>query len=204
MSEDVVRTVTRTILAAGAIVIMVGLAAAQEPERIRQAVLITGGPSTAAARSSFAVTERLMSFDANKDKRISRDELPDRMQGLIARGDQNGDSALDLEEIGALVTMAASERTRVFFRPPSSDGLPGVISDLKLSPAKREQALAIVSAHPPVPHVKDGNTDFYKAMRSLLDDEEYENFVAAAERLSKTAPIRFDTIGGVAGRSPNR
>jgi hypothetical protein len=191
MSEDAVRTVTRSILTAGAIVIMVGPAAAQEPERIRQAVLIAGGRSAAAARSSFAVSERLMSFDANKDKRISRDELPDRMQGLIARGDKNGDSTLDLEEIGALVTMAASERTRVFFRPPSSDGLPGVISDLKLSPAKREQALGLLSAHPPVPQVKDGNTEFYKAMRSLLDDEEYENFVAAAERLSKTAPIRF-------------
>jgi hypothetical protein len=36
-------------------------------------------------------------------------------------------------------------------------------------------------------------------MRSLLDDEEYENFVAAAERLSRTAQIGRGIAAGVAG-----
>jgi hypothetical protein len=146
------------------------------------------------------VRQRLLSFDVNHDLRISRDELPDRMQGVIVRGDRNADGVLDFAEIDALVNAASSERSRVAFRPQSSEGLPGVINDLKLSPAKREQALAILSAHTPAPHFKElTNTDLYKAMRSVLDNEEYENFVAAAERLSRTARPGVGIAVGVAG-----
>jgi hypothetical protein len=213
-----VRTVTRTLLTAGVMLTAVGPAAAQRPEAIRPAVLFTATdqpppPFPGAARSPVAVTERLMSFDTNKDQRISRDELPDRMQALVARGDKNADAALDVNEIRALVTAASSERIHVSFRPQASEGLPGVISDLKLSPPKREQALGILSAHKLTVPVKDpANSDLYKTMRSLLDDEEYENFVAAAERLSKTVQIRNGivsgvvggAVGGVVGRSPDR
>jgi hypothetical protein len=213
-----VRTVTRTLLTAGVMLLAGGPAAAQRPEGIRPAALfITADqpppPFPGAARSPVAVTERLMSFDANKDQQISRDELPDRMQALIARGDKNADGALDVNEIRALVTAASSERIRVSFRPQASEGLPGVISDLKLSPAKREQGLGILGAHKLTVPVKDpANSDLYKAMRSLLDDEEYENFVAAAERLTKTAQfgkgiasgVVGGAVGGVVGRSPDR
>ena len=54
----------------------------------------------------------LMSFDANGDHRISRDELPDRMQELIARGDRDADAALDSTEIRALVNARSSARPR--------------------------------------------------------------------------------------------
>jgi hypothetical protein len=195
-----VKTVTRTILTAGAMLMRVSPSVAQHPESVRPAVLIDVTPtsSAAAARSPLAVIERLLSFDANKDHRISRDELPERMQTLIARGDKNADAALDSEEIRAVVNAASSDRTRVSVRFQPSDGLPGVISDLKLSPAKREQVLAILSAHKVAPNVSEpAGGDLYKAMRLLLDDEEYENFVAAAERLSKTAQIGMGTAGGI-------
>lgn len=196
-------TVTRTILAAGALLMTVGPAVAQHPEIVRKAVLITTGPPPpplVAARSPLAVIERVLSFDANKDHRITRDELPERMQPLIARGDKNADAALDVDEIRTLVNAASSERSRVGFRFQQAEGLPGVISDLKLSPATREQALAILSAHKGPPNVKGSDLvspDVDKAMKSLLDNEEYENFVAAAERLSKTAQIRMGAVGGV-------
>ena len=86
--------------------------------------------------------ERLVSFDADADGRISRDELPERMQGLVARGDRNADAALDSDEIRALVNAASSGPTRVSFRPQSSEGLPGVIRDLKLPPAKHATRLS--------------------------------------------------------------
>jgi hypothetical protein len=194
-----VRAVSHTILTAGAILMMVGAAAAQAPEGVRPAVLIpttAPPPPPGTARSPLAVRERLLSFDADKDLRISRDELPERMQGLIARGDKNANGVLDFEEIHALVNAAASERTRISFRPQPSEGLPGVISDLKLSPAKREQALAILQKL--APHVNQpAGSDVYKAMRLLLDDEDYENFAAAAARLSKTAQIRMGIGGGI-------
>ena len=198
------RTVTRTILTAGAILMMVGAAAAQAPEGVRPAVLITTTPPPpppGTARSPLAVRERLLSFDADKDLRISRDELPERMQGLIARGDKNGNGVLDFEEIQALVNAAAFERTRISFRPQPTEGLPGVISDLKLSPAMREQALAIL--HKLAPNVNQpAGGDVYKAMRLLLDDEDYENFAAAAARLSKTAQIRMGIGGGIVRPPP--
>jgi len=185
----------------GALLMAVGAAIAQRPEVLPPEVFISTGSPLSTARSPLAVTERVMSFDANKDHRVSRDELPDRMQGLIARGDKNADAALDLDEIRALVNAASSGRIRIAFRPQPFDGLPGVISDLKLSPAKREQALAILSAHEPAGDVSEpANSDLYKAMKSLLDDEEYDNFVAAATRLSKTVRIGSGVVGGVVKR----
>ena len=175
-------------------------AAAQAPEGVRRAMLITEvppPPSGPRGRSPLAVIERLMSFDANADRRISRDELPERMQGLVARGDTNADAALDSDEIRALTTAASSGRAGFLaFRTPSSDGLSGVIRDLKLSPAKHERALAIAQAHTgnvsdPVRGELDGQ------MRALLDDEEDQNFLAAARRLSRH--IGMGTVGGVVG-----
>jgi hypothetical protein len=53
------------------------------------------------------IVERIMSFDKNKDGMVTRDELPERMQFLIDRGDTNKDGALDRDEIRKLVTARA-------------------------------------------------------------------------------------------------
>ena len=152
-------------------------------------VLMTTPPPRAFLAASFPlsrVTERLMSFDKNNDHQVSRDELPERMQGLIARGDRNADGALDLEEMGPLVNTEAPERMRVSSLTERFDGLPGVINDLKLSPSKHERAMAILSAYEASHNgnIPTGNT-LYGEMRALLDHEEYENFVAATARLNR-------------------
>jgi hypothetical protein len=175
-------------------------AAAGQAPGPRPAIFITEvRPAAGAAlRSPVAVIERLTSFDANKDRLISRDELPERMQELVARGDTNADSVLDSDEIRALVKTAAFERRSVSFRAQVSDGLTGVISDLKLAPEKHTRALALVSAHQLPANVKEPeSTDLYKELKALLDAEEYENFVAAAARLSRNP--QFRTIGGTVG-----
>jgi hypothetical protein len=184
-----VRTPTRTLLATGAILIGVAAAAAQAPGPRRAVLISEGSPASFAlpGRSPAAVIERLLSFDVNADGRISRDELPERMQGLVASGDRNADAALDSDEIRALVNAADSEPVRGSFRGHSSEGLPGVIKDLKLTPAKYAGALAIVSAHKLSRNTSDPTgSDPFGEMRALLDDEEYENFVAAAARLSRS------------------
>ena len=188
--KDVVKSVKRTVLTAGAVVLAVGSAAARAPVDLRSAVIITEMPPTPLApraRSPHAVIERLASFDGNADHRILHGELPERMQGLVARGDRNADAALDSDEIRALVNAADSEPVRGSFRGHSSEGLPGVIKDLKLTPAKYAGALAIVSAHKLSRNTSDPTgSDPFGEMRALLDDEEYENFVAAAARLSRS------------------
>ncbi len=193
------RTVIRIIVTAAAVLTGISPVVAQSPEGIRQGgVMTVVDPSPGAPRSPLAVIERILSFDANNDLQISRDELPERMQGLIARGDKDGDAALDVAEIHALINAAASERTHVSFRPQSSDGLPGVISDLKLSPARRGQALEIVHNLAPNPN-QLASAAVFRAIKSLLDDEEYENFAAAAVRLSKTGQFRMSAGGGGVG-----
>ena len=205
------RTATRTILTSGAILMGVAVAAAQAPEGVRRAVLVTEMPAASGGGrggSPFAVIERLMSFDVNKDGRISRDELPERMHGLVGRGDRNGNAALDPDEIRALVAAASSERVRISSRLQPPEGLPGVIKDLRLSPEKQERALAILSSYnlPLTINHNAGNhnaqavpSDLYREMKALLDEEEYENFVAAATRLSRSPQFRGGTVSGVIG-----
>jgi EF hand len=48
------------------------------------------------------LVERLMAYDKNKDGKVTKDELPERMHGLIEQGDTDGDGALSLAEIKAL------------------------------------------------------------------------------------------------------
>jgi len=184
---------------------LIGVAAvaAQAPRPSPDARGTEGGPRKAflirevrpggfagAVSSPADVIERLGSFDANADHRISLDELPERMQGLVARGDRNADAVLDSEEIRSLVMAASSERVRFSFRPEPSEGLPGVVNDLKLPAAKHERALAIVSRHKLPRSVSEATSSaLFGEMKAVLDDEEYENFVAATARLSKRPPV---------------
>src|SRR4051794_40741049 len=48
------------------------------------------------------LVERVMAFDKNKDGKVTREELPERMHHLIEQGDTNKDGALDRDELRAL------------------------------------------------------------------------------------------------------
>ena len=43
-----------------------------------------------------------MVYDKNKTGKVSKDDLPERMQHLVAQGDLNGDGYLDREELEKL------------------------------------------------------------------------------------------------------
>jgi cytochrome c peroxidase len=190
--KGTVRRANGTVPIAVATLMAIGATVAQAPKVLRSAVLtpempqLPPAPPSAPTRSPHVAIERLMSFDSNANHRLSRDELPERMQGLFARGDRNGDAALDTNELLALVHAASSARTRVSLLPPPPEGLPGVIRDLKLPPAKHAGALGIVNAHKRVRDIDNPTVSaLHLQMRALLDDEEYENFVAAAARVSR-------------------
>ncbi|MDA1232252.1 MAG: EF-hand domain-containing protein, partial [Planctomycetota bacterium] len=57
-----------------------------------------GGPGDG---GDAQMVQRLMEMDANKDGKLSKDELPERMQSMLTRGDKNKDGVLDKEEIMA-------------------------------------------------------------------------------------------------------
>jgi hypothetical protein len=64
-----------------------------------------GGPGRggAAGPGRAGMMERIASFDANQDGKISKDELPEPMQQrLFPRADANGDGVIDKEELQAI------------------------------------------------------------------------------------------------------
>ena len=196
----------RSLVWTGAVVILVvasGAIAGQKPSRQVRSGMITIAPEQKPRRIVLhpkTVVDRIMSFDANRDDRIGRDELPERMEGLVSRGDKNQDGFLTTDEVVALVgTRPTLPRPPFVVRDRGT--LADVIADLKLPASTHNRALAIVTGprnvHDPA------NVDLDAEMRELLDDEDYENFVAAAARLRSQGIISGD-VGGVVGGSPAR
>jgi Ca2+-binding EF-hand superfamily protein len=59
-----------------------------------------GGPrGEASAMSAEDTVNAMMQFDRNKDGRLTKDEVPERMQGVFARNDANQDGILTREEL---------------------------------------------------------------------------------------------------------
>jgi hypothetical protein len=172
---------------------------------------LSKGPVQSAPISVDDMVARVMAFDKNKDGKVTKDELPERMQDLIGRGDTNKDGALDADEIKKLATSLAPapgvprgigvggrgefESTigpgggvRVGPGPiPGPGGIAGIaeiVDDLKLSGKKKDQALAAVKAHQEnVRKLLDqSRADLLEKMQEILSEEELKDFKAALDR----------------------
>src|SRR5262245_863844 len=129
------------------------------------------------ANPNVSVASRIMARDASGDTYVARQELPERMQGLM-RGDQNRDGLLSAREVLALVDQTPPRRPPrpEAFRGKGQVTLSDVVSDLRLSPAKHRLAMDLLKSPATQPPLD-------VRLRTVLDDEEYENFVAAAARI---------------------
>lgn len=140
------------------------------------------------------IVDRIMAFDKNKDGKITRDELPERMHHLFALGDSNKDGALDRDEIRKLASAQSAgpgfggfgEFTPIVrsgFVGPES-GPEAVVEDLRLTGKKKEQALAAVKAHQE--NVKklleQARADLLSKMKEILSEEELKDFAAGLDR----------------------
>jgi hypothetical protein len=139
------------------------------------------------------VVNRILSFDRNRDGRIAKEELPERMELLIERADQDGDRLLtdfELRTIADPFDAPVKEPRRVQSKQIT---MVEVVGDLRLSGPKRDIALSLARGH----RVTDTNlgsiahAELYEWLVHLLDDEEYENFVAAAARANHGAVVVF-------------
>ena len=175
---------------------------ATRPDPARAVTVLAERARMRLALNPTAVLDRILSFDVNGDNRIARNELPERMEGLVSRGDRNQDGVLTPEEIIPLIDLQPAPPQRpsnVNLHGPM--GLAGVIADLKLLPATHDRALAIVTG----PRSADPGNEFFKTeMKDLLDDEDYENYLAAAARLRGGPGGVSGNIGGVVGGIPAR
>jgi hypothetical protein len=171
------------------------------------------------------IVERIMSFDKNKDGKVTKDELPERMHHLLELGDTNKDGALDKDEIRKLATRLAGTTVagrlvgpvRVDAGPgpaprarggfgvggairPGGDAVEGVVDDLKLPARKKEQAMAAVKAHQEKVYrlLGQARAELLEKMKEILSEEEFENFRAALDR------PRGDTFFNVGSRDTPR
>jgi hypothetical protein len=99
------RSIERLLVPALAALTLAGAAVAQPPEPRKVPLR---GLDRPAPIPVDAIVERIMAFDKNKDGKVTKDELPERMQFLIALGDTNKDGALDKDEVKKLVTTRAT------------------------------------------------------------------------------------------------
>jgi hypothetical protein len=184
-----------------AVLVLVAAAVAQSPAEKKQPARRLAGPPRITVDD---VVDRIMRYDKNKDGKVTKDELPERMQHLIALGDTNKDGALDKAEIKKLATKLANAQggfrvgggfragpgagpgaVQVRVGPgPGPDAVEGVVDDLKLSGKKKDQAMAVAKAHREniIKLLNQARADLLKKMKQVLSKEEFEDFKAALDR----------------------
>jgi hypothetical protein len=139
------------------------------------------------------MVERIMALDKNQDGKITADELPERLQHLLALGDTNRDGALDRDEVRKLVTAIESF---VDFTAPGGPGGPGkggpkgppkgppganaqrALDDLEISGKTREKAEEIVKSHrDKLRRMEDvARADLLIQMKEVLSEKEFNEY----------------------------
>ncbi len=186
------RSIERLLVPAlAAALLLTGAAVAQAPDqKADSARPFSGQPLLPAGLGVEDVVARLMAFDKNKDGKITKDELPERMQFLIDLGDTNKDGALDRDEIKKLATTRATSPRGVGpdFAPR---GIEGVVDDLKLSGKKKHRAMAVVKAHEEKVRklTEQARAELLEKMKEILSEDEWKDFKAALDRPARGATI---------------
>jgi hypothetical protein len=130
-----------------------GIATAASAQSFRTMVVPASGGQTSATPA--ALLARMMFFDRDGDGKVRQTELAERMSGIVARGDTNGDEALDADEIGALARRPAPKLMSVAGQFSGGYGfadevgltssrtrIDDAIADLRLPAGTRERAAA--------------------------------------------------------------
>jgi hypothetical protein len=145
------------------------------------------------------VVARLMSFDQNADGKIVARELPERMRGLLERGDSSRDGALDRVELREL---AASPAPQLQFQNGLQPGrygfgdssgfdtsrhVEGALDDLRLAGDVRRQASEIARAFlaGADPRALKG---LLTTLKPLLSQEQLNDFRAAMDGKTVSVP----------------
>ena len=186
------RSIERLLVPAlTAALLLPGAAVAQAPDQKADSPRqFFRGPRPAGGLGVDDVVARLMAFDKNKDGKITRDELPERMQFLIDLGDTNKDGALDRDEIKKLAASRATFRRRVGpdFAPL---GIERIVDDLRLSGNKKDRAMAAVKAHEEKVSklTEQARAELLRNMKEILSEDEWKDFKAALDRPSGSTVI---------------
>lgn len=158
----------------------------------RQLITQSGTAPATTRLGADEVVARIMTFDQNSDGRVAVGELSERMRPMVARGDTNGDGALDLSEVRALAVAplaAPPQQGRVLVGQggysfgddaglSSRTHVEGALEDLRLASDKKERALPILRAYVGmVEHA--AKEDLISQMEPLLSPQQFTAFTTA-------------------------
>jgi len=158
----------------------------------RQLITQSGTAPATTRLGTDEVVARIMTFDQNSDGRVAIGELSERMRPMVARGDMNGDGALDLSEVRALAVAplaAPPKQGRVLVGQggysfgddaglSSRTHVEGTLEDLRLASEKKERALPILRAYVDmVEHA--AKEDLISQMEPLLSPQQFTVFTTA-------------------------
>jgi len=156
-------------------------------------------PSKETTASVEEVIGRVMSFDHDGDGAVGADELLDRMQPLMDRGDRDGNGRLDRAEVRALASAPPRSKNGVGFPFSGSYGfgdeigfssrshVGGALGDLRLDGATLERALLVVSDFMDALEAR-ASSELLEAVEPLLTRGQLSNFRDALER-PQPAPV---------------
>ena len=152
------------------------------------------------AATPDAMVARLMSFDANHDGLISRQELPERMQGLFARADASKDGTLDADEVRRFAQRPPVRVVASNLIEPGHYGFgddfgldtrlhfDSAIEDLRLASGKQNEALGIGRQF--IDRVNaEAKADVLAAAEPILSAEQFADFKATVEQVPGNSPL---------------
>src|SRR4030095_3746855 len=125
---------------------------------VAHAQAVIASAAAPAGASSNEVVARLLSFDRNHDGRADKDGLAEGMLPVVARGDVDGDGALDGSEILALATATTRPPTTqveigLRYQFADQNGLSSrlhierSLDDLRLETSTKARALAVTRTY---------------------------------------------------------
>lgn len=174
------------------------------------------------------LVSRVLAFDTSGQGRITKADLPERMQGLIEQGDANHDQVLDRDELKNLAsdrpTAATGRRGGAGANTGNTGPIIGiapvalerVVGSLNLTGAPKEASATILKAEEEtmIKMAAIARSDLLLKVNGMLSDEEFKNFAAILDRqpiLGSEAnprrggpPPNGPPRGAVRGRGGNR
>lgn len=125
------------------------------------------------------MVERVMACDKNKSGKVAKEDLPERMQHLVALGDTNKDGFLDREEVKQLaLKLGLQGRGRnqgLVFTPADAERSLGRLS---LSAEQKDKSKVVLEAFKQTTRkvTDERREDLVKHMKDVLTEEQLKQF----------------------------
>jgi hypothetical protein len=168
-----------------------------------QTFSFNNGPEGLSARATpDDVVTRLMSFDRDRDGKIARSELPERMQPIVMRGDADLDGALDPKEVRTLALSPTAPATARGFQPggygfadevgvsSTRTHIDGALDDLGLPGTTRQDAGAIATAFMDALEA-DASADLMRDLATVLTPDQLNDIRVALDHPDQRRAIFF-------------